>query len=94
MVFAHRRTVPCVPLARRLLRKRAKAGEGAPSVASGPNEIVEAMWDKGGISCEVIRTGEIELGDAVVGGVSDPSRIRTKMLPEMLVRPSLRPNLS
>lgn len=89
-MFAHRRTVPCVPLARRLLRKRAKAGEGAP-VAHGPNEIVEAMWDKGGISCEVVRTGEIEVGDAVVGGARDPSRIRTKMPPEMLVRPSLRP---
>ena len=74
LLFAHRRTVPCMALERRL---------------RSPN-LMENMWDCAGISCEILESGVVKVGDQVCKGEQTPSRIRTPMAPHMFVRPSLR----
>ena len=81
VLFAHRRTVPCAPLARRL---------GRPG-------LVEDLLDAGGMSCEILRGGRVSLGQAVrvdLGRPPSSDRIRTPgWTPEKFVRPSLRSKL-
>ena len=73
VVFAHRRTVPCMPLERRLK----KPG------------LQEEIWDKAGVSCEILVSGEVKCGDAFKIGAHHPERIDTPWTPDMFVRPSL-----
>ena len=79
VLFAHRRTVPCAPLGRRL---------GRPG-------LVEDLWDAGGVSCEILRGGCVSLGQAVradLGRPPSPERINAPgWTPDKFVRPSLRP---
>ena len=81
VLFAHRKTVPCAPLGRRL----------------GRDSLVEDFWDAGGISCEILRGGTVRRGDAVRVDLCRPpdlSRVEAPgWTPEKFVRPSLRPKL-
>ena len=81
VLFAHRRTVPCAPLGRRL---------GRPG-------LVEDLWDAGGVSCEILRGGRVSLGQAVhadLGRPPNPERINAPgWTLDKFVRPSLRTKL-
>ena len=74
VLFAHRLTVPCKPLEKRLKIP----------------DLVERLWDRSGISCEVLKGGKVAVGDTVVAGSSHPERIDTIFPPEMFLRPSER----
>ena len=81
VLFAHRKTVPCAPLGRRL----------------GRDSLVEDFWDAGGVSCEILRGGRVRRGDAVRVDLCQPpdlSRVEAPgWTPEKFVRPSLRQKL-
>jgi MOSC domain-containing protein YiiM len=75
-LFVHRLTVPCQNLQRR----------------SGLAGLEEALWDDGGVSCEIVSGGWIRQGDLVraVAGSYSPEQISTPKVPAFFVRPSQR----
>jgi MOSC domain-containing protein YiiM len=75
-VFVHRLTVPCQNLERR---------------ANLPG-LEEALWNDGGISCEIVQSGMIRVGDVIelVPDSLDPARINTPKIDAFLTRPSDR----
>ena len=75
-VFVHRLTVPCQNLERR---------------AALPG-LEEALWNDGGISCEIVQGGVISLGDTVepVPGSLNLDRCNTPKIDVFLKRPSER----
>lgn len=73
-LFSHRLTVPCKPLEKRLK---------VPG-------LMERLWDRAGISCEVLESGTVQVGDALEVGQEERSRIDTLMTPDKFVRPSER----
>ena len=75
-LFVHRLTVPCQNLERR----------------TGLVGLEEALWEDGGISCEIVQSGTIRCGDTVasVPGSYSAQRICTPKVPAFFVRPSER----
>ena len=75
-VFVHRLTVPCQNLERR---------------AALPG-LEEALWNDGGISCEIVQGGVISVGDTVepVPGSLNLDRCNTPKIDVFLKRPSDR----
>ena len=75
-LFVHRLTVPCQNLERR---------------ANLPG-LEEALWNDGGISCEIVQSGIISLGDTIqsVPDSLDLDRINTPKIDAFLKRPSER----
>ena len=51
---------------------------------------MERLWDRAGISCEVLESGTVQVGDALEVGQEERSRIDTLMTPDKFVRPSER----
>jgi MOSC domain-containing protein YiiM len=75
-VFVHRRCVPCMYNERK---------NGLPG-------MMDTLWDSAGVSAEVVRGGELTVGDTlrVVPGSRDESRIRHGKSEDFFTRPSKR----
>lgn len=77
VVFVHRVTVPCMYNERRIERPG----------------LMEATWDVCGVSCEVVRGGNLRSGDAVriAGGEAQMERVdEGAQSPDFFIRPSKR----
>ena len=77
LLFVHRNCVPCKYNAAK----------------NGQVKLMDALWDAGGVNCEVICGGKVRIGDTVqiVRGSHNPARINTGGKSEsFFLRPRLR----